>query len=100
MQTLAIQIAQMRPGDSINVLFPMGFKVVYTRTERRADGSWGKVVHSEELSRMNAWYWDEDDHCTKDYYLYDKEGKRFAKAEDLTADSRQKMWNYIRTAYA
>lgn len=97
MQTVAMQIAEMQPGDSINVLFPMGFKVVYTRTEKRADGSWGKVVHSEELARMNAYYWDEYDHCTKDYYFYDAQGNRFAKMFDLTSESIEKVWNFIRT---
>lgn len=96
--TLYEQIERMQPGDSINVFFPQGFNVVYTTTEFRADGSLGKVVRSEELARMNAYYWDEDDHCTKDYYFYDAQGNRFAKMFDLTSDSREKVWNFIRTA--
>lgn len=96
--SIAMDIAQMRPGDSIDVFFPQGFKVVYTKTEFRADGSLGKVVRSEELVRMNAYYWDDDDHRTKDYYFYDAQGQRFAKMFDLTSDSREKVWNFIRTA--
>lgn len=96
--SIAMDIAQMRPGDSIDVFFPQGFNVVYTRRERQSDGAWSDVEHSEELVRMNAYYWDDDDHRTKDYYFYDAQGNRFAKMFDLTSDSREKVWNFIRTA--
>lgn len=97
MQTVAMQIEQMIPGDSINVFFPQGFKVVYTKTEFRADGTLGKVVRSEDLARMNAWYWDEEDHCTLDYYFYDADNNRFAKNNDLTDESREKVWEFLKT---
>ena len=97
MQTVAMQIEQMLPGDSINVFFPQGFKVAYTKTEFRADGSLGKVVRYEELARMNAYYWDDDDHRTKDYYFYDAQGNRFAKQYDLTDESLKKVWEFIKT---
>lgn len=90
MQTVAMQIAQMRPGDSIDVTFPIGFEVEY---KRRRDGE----IITTELARMNAYYWDDDDHRTKDYYFYDEEDNRFAKQYDLTDESREKVWEYIRT---
>lgn len=95
MLTIAEQLNKMRPGDSVNVYFPQGLMVEYTRIERLANGSWGKVAHTAELARMNAWYWDEDDHCTKDYYYYDAQGKQFAKNNDITEASRQKIWKFI-----
>lgn len=90
MRTVAMQIAQMRPGDSIDVTFPIGFEVSY---KRRRDGE----ITTTELARMNAYYWDDDDHRTKDYYFYDEEGNRFAKQYDLTDESREKVWEFIRT---
>lgn len=95
MQTIAKQLSEMAPGDSVNVFFPQGFTVDYTRCEKLADGSWGKERHTAELARMNAWYWDEDDHCTIDHYYYDAEGKRFAKNSDITEESRKKISQYI-----
>lgn len=90
------QIADMRPGDSIDITFPEGFTVDYTST-KLVDGKFQEVVKTSPLKRMNVWYWDEDDHCCKDYYFYNgTNGSWFAKARHITKESWEKINAYLR----
>lgn len=91
------QIANMYPGDSINVKFPEGFNIEY-ETDKLVDGKWVKVVEESPCVRMNVYYWDEDDHCCKDYYFYNGEDRNwFCKARSVTKESWAKINVYLRT---
>ena len=91
------QIADMYPGDSINVKFPEGFIIEY-ETDKLVDGKWVKVIEKSLCVRMNVYYWDEDDHCCKDYYFYNGEDRNwFCKARSVTKESWAKINAYLRT---
>ena len=90
------QIADMRPGDSINVKFPEGFTIEYEKTQL-VDGKWIKVIEKSPCTRMNVWYWDEDDHCCKDYYFYNgTDHSWFCKGRSVTKESWEKINAYLR----
>lgn len=91
------QIANMCPGDSIDVKFTEGFTIEYEKTQF-IDGKWVKVIEESPCTRMNAYYWDEDDHCCKDYYFYNGEdGNWFCKGRSVTKESWEKINVYLRT---
>lgn len=89
MKTYYDVIDNMGPGDNLDVIFPEGFVLEY---ERRGD------VQSFVCVRMNAWYWDDDDHCCLDKYFYE-EGKHSWICKDyyLTKESMQKVDEYLKT---
>lgn len=88
-QTIEQQIDNMWLGDTLKVEFPNGFEVEYTHIER---------VETKELAQMRVYYWDEPDHRIKDFYLYDKQNERFAKIGELTPESQDKVWDFLRSA--
>ena len=89
------QIANMYPGDSINVKFPEGFNIEY-ETDKLVDGKWVKVIEKSLCVRMNVYYWDEDDHCCKDYYFYNGiDCSWFCKARSVTKESWEKINAYL-----
>lgn len=93
------QISNMRPGDSIDVRFPEGFTVDYIKT-RWVDDKYVDVIETSPCTRMNAWYWDEDDHCCKDYYFYNgDDGNWFCKGRSITKESWVKINTYLHTIY-
>ena len=78
----------MDPGDSFDVILPPNFELKYQRfhTERQ----------TFICSRLNAYYWDDDDHCKLDRYLYGEDSKSWVcKIEDLTPESRHKLLYYL-----
>ena len=88
------QIANMRPGDSINVKFPEGFELEYTRWTPG-----GEKLIKFNCSELKVWYWDEDDHRCKDYYYYpsgDGVNNWACKQRSLTEESQKKVWEYLR----
>ena len=90
------QIADMGPGDSINVKFPEGFTIGYEKTQL-VDGKWVKAIEKSPCVRMNVWYWDEDDHCCKDYYFYNgTDHSWFCKGRSVTKESWEKINAYLR----
>lgn len=89
------QIADMRPGDSINVKFPEGFTIEYEKT-KLVDDKWVKVIETSPCTRMNVYYWDDDDHCCKDYYFYNGENTGwFCKGRSLTKESWEKIYSHL-----
>ena len=91
------QIVDMRPGDSINVKFTEGFTIEY-ETDKLVDGKWVKVIEKSPCVRMNVYYWDEDDHCCKDYYFYNGiDCSWFCKARSVTKESWEKINAYLHT---
>lgn len=97
------QIANMCPGDSINVNFPDDFTIEYEKTQL-VDGKWVKVIEKSSCTRMNVYYWDEDDHCCKDYYFYNGNNSNlvkpitwFCKGRSVTKESWEKINAYLRT---
>ena len=86
-------ISDMRPGDSVDVKFPEGFVLEYRAWTMDA----GYKIVQFECTRMNAWYWDDDDHCCLDKYFYtsDKDS-HVCKASALTQESYKKVWDYLR----
>lgn len=91
------QIANMRPGDSIDVNFPEGFTIEYEKAQL-VDGEWVKVIKKSSCAQMNVYYWDADDHCCKDYYFYNGEyGIWLCKGHSITKESWEKINAYLRT---
>lgn len=89
------QIADMRPGDSINVTFPEGFTIEYEKT-KLVDDKWVKAIEKSPCTRMNVYYWDEDDHCCKDYYFYNgTDGNWFCKGRSVTKESWEKIYSQL-----
>ncbi len=95
------QTLNLRPGDSVDIIFPEGFTVEYTKTEKLSNGSWGPVIHSSICTRMNAYYWDEDDHYCVDYYFYNDniDRRHFAKDYNLTQESFKKVSDFVKQNY-
>ena len=89
METLYNVINNLRPGDSFDVLFPKGFELEYKR--------WGNPdTKTFVCSRLNAWYWDDDDHCKLDEYLYAEDSASWVcKIGDLTPESHHKLLYYL-----
>ena len=87
----------MRPGDSLDVHFPEGFEL---ECKKWQNGSYQTVKFVCE--RMNAWYWDDDDHCCLDRYFYepninnDRWHSHICKLRDLTNESYNKVSEYLR----
>jgi hypothetical protein len=86
-------ISDMYPGDSVIVNFPEGFELEYTKWTPDGD-----VIVKFNCAKLNVWYWDEDDHCCKDYYYYpvgDCVNSWTCKQRSLTEESKKKVWVYL-----
>lgn len=91
------QIANMHPGDSINVYFPNNFTIDYTKTVL-TDGKWRETIVKSSCTRMNVYYWDEDDHRCKDYYFYNGDDDNWiCKGRSVTNESWGKIKAYLHT---
>lgn len=91
----------LRPGDSVNVYFPEGFTIDY-ETSVLDNGKFVKKIETAVCTRMNAYYWDEDDHCCLDFYFHNDNipGKGwFCKIRHLTQESYNKVSKYVRENY-
>lgn len=85
-------IEDMYPGDSIHVKFPENFELEYKRIFMDESQ---KFICNE----LQAYYWDEDDHCCKDLYFYTPDKENWVcKHWDLTPESTQKVKNYLAQA--
>ena len=91
----------LRPGDSMDVMFPEGFTLEYTKSVYNdIDKCWCEVTFAKVCERMNSWYWDDDDHCCLDHYFYAvDEDNHFAKLYDLTQESIDKVMRFINDNY-
>ena len=93
-------------GESVDVLFPEGFTVEYSRVVWEGDTS-KRIIFATVCTRMNAWYWDDDDHRCLDFYFYNdnEEAKsplgvsHFAKLWDLTPESQAKVEEFVKANY-
>lgn len=93
-------ILNVYPGDSLDIIFPDNFILDYVKTVMDENGDFIQCVFSTECVRMHTYYWDEDDHKCIDYYFYNNnDGNWFAKYYGLTDESRQKVYEYIKTNY-
>lgn len=90
-------ILGMCPGDSLDVHFPEGFELEYKKWQNGA-----YQIVKFVCVRMNAWYWDDDDHCCLDKYFYapntnnDPWHSHICKMRDLTDESYAKVSEYLR----
>lgn len=87
------------PGDSIDIHFPEGFTLDYEKTMMDDNGEFVKRIFTSPCTRMNAYYWDEDDHRCLDFYFYndnDDNSNWFAKQYYLTPESRKKVEDFLR----
>ena len=91
----------LRPGDSMDIMFLEGFTLEYIRrVYNDTDKCWCQVTFAKVCERMNSWYWDEDDHCCLDHYFYEvDEDNHFAKLYDLTQESIDKVMRFINDNY-
>jgi hypothetical protein len=91
----------LRPGDSMDVIFPEGFTLEYTKSVYNdIDKYWCQVSFTKVCERMNSWYWDDDDHCCLDHYFYETGANHhFAKLHDLTKESIDKVMRFINENY-
>ena len=91
----------LRPGDSMDVMFPEGFTLEYKKSiYNDTDKCWCQVTFAKVCERMNSWYWDDDDHCCLDHYFYGiDEDNHFAKLYDLTQESIDKVMRFINDNY-
>lgn len=91
----------LRPGDSMDVMFPEGFTLEYTKSiYNDTDNCWCQITFAKVCERMNSWYWDDDDHCCLDHYFYEVDADHhFAKMYDLTQESVDKVMRFINENY-
>lgn len=91
----------LRPGDSMDVIFPEGFTLEYTKSVYDDIAKcWCQMTFAKVCERMNSWYWDEDDHCCLDHYFYEVDAdQHFAKMYDLTQESVDKVMRFINDNY-
>ena len=100
-------VLNVHPGDSVDVKFPEGFELEYKRAVMDENGDIIQCIFASICTRMNAYYWDNDDHRRLDFYFYndneESEGilgvSHFAKFRDLTPDSRKKVEEFVRSNY-
>ena len=99
-------VLNVYPGESVDVLFPEGFTVEYNKVVWEGDTS-KRIIFATVCTRMNAYYWDDDDHCCLDFYFYNdnEEAKgpfgisHFAKLYDLIPESRAKVEEFVKANY-
>jgi hypothetical protein len=89
-------ILKVTPGDSIDIFFPGGMEIKFERRFWKDDEP-AISIFTSSVSRMCAYYWDEDDHCILDLYFYenDKDLYWVAKWWDLTEESQKKVLEFI-----
>ena len=88
-------ILKVTPGDSIDIFFPDGLAIEFERRFWDGDDFVIKTF-PRSVIRMNAYYWDEDDHCILDLYFYDDSSPYWvAKWWDLTEESQKKVLEFI-----
>lgn len=94
------------PGESVDVIFPEGFTVEYNKIVWEGNTP-KRIIGATVCTRMNAYYWDDDDHRCLDFYFYNdnEESKgslgfsHFAKFWDLTPESRNKVEEFVKSNY-
>lgn len=92
-------ILNITPGDSLDVFFPGGMEIVFERRFWR-DGEFVIDTFTSTVDRMNAYYWDEDDHKKLDFYFYETGIPYWvAKWWDLTEASQKKVLEFIQKNY-
>lgn len=92
-------IDDIDPGQTITVYFPEDFELECREYNGKED--YRKFI----CTKLEAYYWDDDDHRTVDYYFYESEEsyKSFrggwyghtCKIYDLTKESREKVEDYL-----
>lgn len=100
-------VLNVYPGDSVDVLFPEGFELEYKRAVMDENGDVIQCIFTSICTRMNAYYWDDDDHRCLDFYFYNdnEEAKtplgvsHFAKLYDLTPESQKKVEEFVKANY-
>ena len=83
-------IVGMSPSDSWDFVFDTPVELEY-----RNFWDDDKPIKFECVS-VHGWYWDEDDHCTDDFYFHDAGSANWiCKEYSLTKESRQKVMEII-----
>lgn len=99
-------VLNVYPGESVDVVFPEGFTVEYNKIVWEGNTP-KRIIGATVCTRMNAYYWDDDDHRCLDFYFYNdnEESKgplgvsHFAKFWDLTPESRNKVEEFVKSNY-
>ena len=100
-------VLNVHPGESVDVIFPEGFTVEYNKIVWDGMVPRRTVAYATVCTRMNAYYWDDDDHRCLDFYFYnDNEETKsplgvshFAKLWDLTPESQKKVEEFVKANY-
>lgn len=93
-------IDDIYPGESITVNFPEDFELE-CRVYNNGKEGYRKFI----CTKLNVYYWDDDDHRIVDYYFYESEEsyksfrggwyRHTCKDGDLTKESREKVEDYL-----
>lgn len=82
-------IVGMSPSDSWDFVFDTPIELEYRNF-------WDEKSIKFECVSVHGWYWDEDDHCTDDFYFHDAGSPNWVcKEYSLTKESRQKVMEII-----
>lgn len=84
-------IDDIRPDESIIVKFPANFELEYTK------GHGSTTVHKFICDHLDIWYIYDDDYRAIKYFLHTEPyGTSICKIDDLTPESRKKVWDYLK----
>lgn len=82
-------IVGMSPSDSWDFVFDTPIELEYSNF-------WDDKSIKFECVSVHGWYWDEDDHCTDDFYFHDAGSANWiCKEYSLTKESRKKVMEII-----
>lgn len=82
-------IIGMTPSDSWDFVFDTPIDLEYSNF-------WDEKPIKFECVSVHGWYWDDDDHCTDDFYFHDAGSSNWiCKEYSLTKESRRKVMEII-----
>lgn len=83
------KIVGMTPSDSWDFVFDTPIELEYSNF-------WDEKPIKFECVSVHGWYWDDDDHCTDDFYFHDAVSSNWVcKEYSLTKESRKKVMEII-----
>lgn len=83
-------LLNVHPDDSFDFDMPENFEI---EVEVRDFFTDTVTIEKRIMTKLNVYYWDEDDHRTCDFYIYNS-GRR-EKLYDLTKESMKKIYDYL-----
>lgn len=85
-------IKNIRPGESVRVDIPQGLPLEY-----KTWSSDGCITQSFVCTKIVVYHWDDDDRwCIDRYYHEDGKDHWTCKHYDLTKESREKVYKFLR----